>query len=55
MSKRNGKTMWEVFKNDTDYDSSFQVCGRYSHHLGFQNHSLLTSESLVPLNKLGAR
>lgn len=36
----------------TQTDSSLQVCGRYSHHLVFQNHSLLTSESLLPLHKL---
>lgn len=30
MSKRNCKTMWEVFKNGTDCDSSLQVCGRYT-------------------------
>lgn len=47
--------MWEVFKNCTNCDSSLQICGRYSHHLVFQNHSLLTSESLLPLLKLGAR
>lgn len=32
-------------------DSSLHICGRYSHHLVFQNHSLLTFESLLPLNK----
>lgn len=44
--------MWEVFTNDTNCDSSLQVWGRYSHHLVFQNHSLLTSESLLPLHNL---